>query len=438
MLEDSSNQTHFGIKARWIYTANDHQELLHNHTVFIKNGSIDKIAPSALSNQSNIIDLGESILTPGLINMHTHSAMTFLKGIADDQKLTDWLEQSIWPNEAKFLNHDLVFEASQLACLEMISSGVTTFNDMYFYPEATAKAAIKIGLRANIGLLFIDLKTNYASDFTDYFDKGFAFRDNFRDESLITTSLAPHAPYTVSDESFKKIRTYADQLGLNIHCHLHETEWEINESLKKFGIRPIDRLHRLGILGPDFMGVHCVHLNESDLRLIDSNQINIISCPSSNLKLASGIPPINLMIDKAKFVTVGTDGSASNNKLSVLDDLRLFSLLQRNDRNEPKFLKSEDLMDMVTIDAAKSLDLDSIIGSIEVGKKADLIAFDLSNIFTQPVYDPLSSLIYSGSRDNVQHVWVDGQLKFKNKQLVNVDDAESVIEKVKLWQNKIQ
>jgi 5-methylthioadenosine/S-adenosylhomocysteine deaminase len=282
------------------------------------------------------------------------------------------------------------------------------------------------------------LKTNYATDFSDYFDKGFAFRDSFRDESLITTSLAPHAPYTVSDESFKKIRTYADQLGLNIHCHLHETEWEINESLKKFGIRPIDRLHRLGILGPDFMGVHCVHLNESDLRLIDSNQINIISCPSSNLKLASGIPPINLMIDKAKFVTVGTDGSASNNKLSVLDDLRLFSLLQRNDRNEPKFLKSEDLMDMVTIDAAKSLDLDSIIGSIEVGKKADLVAFDLSNIFTQPVYDPLSSLIYSGSRDSVQHVWVDGQLKFKNKQLVNVDDAESVIEKVKLWQNKIQ
>jgi 5-methylthioadenosine/S-adenosylhomocysteine deaminase len=417
MLEDSSNQTHFGIKARWIYTANDHQELLHNHTVFIKNGSIDKIAPSELNNQSNIIDLGESILTPGLINMHTHSAMTFLKGIADDQKLTDWLEQSIWPNEAKFLNHDLVFEASQLACLEMISSGVTTFNDMYFYPEATAKAAIKIGLRANIGLVFIDLKTNYASDFTDYFDKGFAFRDNFRDESLITTSLAPHAPYTVSDESFKKIRTYADQLGLNIHCHLHETEWEINESLKKF---------------------HCVHLNQSDFQLIESNQINIISCPSSNLKLASGIPPINLMIDKAKFVTIGTDGSASNNKLSVLDDLRLFSLLQRNDRNEHEFLKSEDLMDMVTIDAAKTLDLDSIIGSIEVGKKADLAAFDLSNIFTQPVYDPLSSLIYSGSRDNVQHVWVDGQLKFKNKQLVNVDDAESVIEKVKLWQNKIQ
>ena len=438
MLEDSSNHTYFGIKARWIYTSNKHQELLQNHTVFIKNRLIEKIIPSDSSSQSDIIDLGESILTPGLINMHTHSAMTFLKGIADDQKLNDWLEQSIWPNEAKYLSHDLVYEASQLACLEMISSGVTTFNDMYFYPEATAKAAIKFGLRANIGLIFIDFKTNYANDFSDYFDKGFAFRDHFRDESLISTSLAPHAPYTVSDESFKKIRTYADQLGLNIHCHLHETQWEIDESLKKFGIRPIDRLHKLGILGPDFMGVHCVHLNESDLRLIESNQINIISCPSSNLKLASGIPPVNSMIKRGKLVTLGTDGSASNNKLSVLDDLKLFSLLQRNDGKEHEFLKSQDLMDMVTINAAESLDLDDEIGSIELGKKADLVAFDLSNIFTQPVYDPLSSLIYSGSRDNVQHVWVDGELKFKNKQLVNIADAESVIEKVKLWKNKIQ
>ena len=186
------------------------------------------------------------------------------------------------------------------------------------------------------------------------------------------------------------------------------------------------------------MGVHCVHLNESDLRLIESNQINIISCPSSNLKLASGIPPVNSMIKRGKLVTLGTDGSASNNKLSVLDDLKLFSLLQRNDGKEHEFLKSQDLMDMVTINAAESLDLDDEIGSIELGKKADLVAFDLSNIFTQPVYDPLSSLIYSGSRDNVQHVWVDGELKFKNKQLVNIADAESVIEKVKLWKNKIQ
>ena len=438
-MSDKS-ENHFGIHAKWIYTANSKQELLEDHILLIKDGFIEEIVPfKSFSNDEdlNILNLGESLITPGLINAHTHSAMTFLKGISDDQRLNDWLEKSIWPSEAKLLSHDLVFDASQLACLEMLSSGITTFNDMYFFPDATAKAAIVVGLRANIGLVFIEFKSGYANDFTDYLDKGLKFRDDFRSEENITTSLAPHAPYTVSNDSFLKIRTYADQLGMNIHCHIHETEWEIKNSIEQHNVRPLTRLDSLGLLGPDFIAVHCVHLDSSDLEIIKKNQINIVSCPVSNLKLASGMPKINTMLNSAQNVAIGTDGSASNNKLSLFDDLKLSALLQRTEIDVKEFLNSKNLFDMVTINAANTLNMQDQIGSIEKQKKADLVSFNLSDIHLQPIYDPLSTLIYSGGRDNVQHVWVNGNLKYSNKEFINDVDVEKSINKIKLWKNKI-
>ena len=439
---DIENKDYYGIQAKWIYTANAKQDLLENHTLLINKGLIEEIIPSnSLSSNHQkipVLKFDDCLLTPGLINMHSHAAMTFLKGIADDLKLNDWLEKSIWPNELKFLNEKLVYDCSQLACLEMISSGITTFNDMYFYPESTARAAIDIGMRSNIGLLCLDFNSNYASDFTDYLDKGFTFRDNFRDEQMITTSLAPHAPYTLSDDSLSKVRTFADQLGLSIHCHLHETQWEIDKSMEEFGIRPINRLDSLGLLGPDFMAVHCVHLSDSDLQIMSKNQINVISCPTSNLKLASGIPPINSLLKHSNTLSVGTDGSASNNKLNIIDDLKLLSLLQRNDSDPSSFLSSKDLIDLITTKSAESLGLNDNIGSIEIGKKADLAAFDLSTYCTQPVYDPLSTLIYSGGRDTANAVWVNGNLRYHNKKFTNDLDEKLIIERIKSWKNQIQ
>lgn len=438
MLDSSDN--HFGIQAKWIYTANSQQELLKDHILLIKNGLIEEIIPfNNFSNDKDlkIFNLSESLITPGLINAHTHSAMTFLKGISDDQKLNDWLEKSIWPNEAKFLNNELVYDASQLACLEMMSSGITTFNDMYFFPDATAKAAIVVGMRANIGLVFIEVKSKYANDFTDYLDKGLKFRDDFRGEEYITTTLAPHAPYTVSDNSFLKIRTYADQLGMNIHCHIHETEWEINNSIEQYNVRPLSRLDSLGILGPDLIAVHCIHLDSSDIEIIKKNQINIVSCPVSNLKLGSGMPQINVMLDNAQSVSIGTDGSASNNKLSLFDDLKLAALLQRNETGITEFINSKNLLDMVTINAAKTLNMQDQIGSIEKQKKADIVAFNLADIHLQPIYDPLSTLIYSGGRDNVEHVWINGNLKYSEREFINDIDVETSINKIKSWKNKI-
>ncbi|MBL6727687.1 MAG: amidohydrolase family protein [Methylophilaceae bacterium] len=438
-MSDISNN-HFGIHAKWIYTANSKQELLEDHIILIKNDLIEEIVPfSDFSNNEdlNILNLGESLITPGLINAHTHSAMTFLKGISDDQRLNDWLEKSIWPNEEKLLSNDLVYDASQLACLEMLSSGITTFNDMYFFPDATAKAATVVGIRANIGLVFIEFKSSYANDFTDYLDKGLKFRDDFRGEENVTTTLAPHAPYTVSDDSFLKIRTYADQLGMNIHCHMHETEWEIINSIEQHNVRPLTRLDSLGLLGPDFIAVHCVHLSSSDIEIIKKNQINIVTCPVSNLKLASGMPKINTMLNAAQNVSIGSDGSASNNKLGLFDDLKLFALLQRNEAGVTEFTNSKNLFDMVTINAAKTLNMQDQIGSIEKNKKADLVAFNLSDIHLQPIYDPLSTIIYSGGRDNVEHVWVNGDLKFSETEFINDIDVETSINKIKLWKNKI-
>ena len=431
----------YAIQPEWIYTSNQNQDLLDKHTVIINDGLIENIIPSEHFQRETVeyvFELHQSLLTPGLINNHTHAAMSFLKGISDDQQLQDWLEKTIWPAESKFLSSELVFDGAQLSCLEMLSSGITTFNDMYFYPDSTARAALNVGIRANIGLVFMDIKTNYATDFTDYLDKGFFFRDNFRDESLITTSLAPHAPYTVNDDSFLKIRTYADQLGLNIHCHIHETDWEIQDGLKNFGMRPIERLEKLGVLGPDFMGVHCVQMVDSDLSLIEKNQMHVISCPTSNLKLASGALPINDIIKKRIGLSIGSDSSASNNKISILEDLKLFSLLQRLDKKNDTFLSDKDLIDMVTINSANALNLSKQIGSIEVGKRADITAFDLSGYKTEPIYNPLSSLIYSGSSDCVNHVWVDGNLKFSKGMFSNNIDTESILEKIRLWQKKIK
>jgi 5-methylthioadenosine/S-adenosylhomocysteine deaminase len=428
----------FIVAPKWIYTANKNQDLLENAAVLVVGNSIKKIIPNNEINQyevDSVYHLKDSILIPGLINNHTHAGMSFLKGYADSQPLDKWLNDYIWPAEKTYLNPDLVLDASMLSSAEMIASGVTTFNDMYFYPESTAEAIKITRQRANIGLLVMDLHTSYANDPESYLERGFEFRDNFRDEHLISTSIAPHAPYSVSNETFQIVNTYAEQLNLTIHCHLHETEWEIQESLKKFNVRPISRLNELGILGPNFIAVHCVHLDSTDLEMLNAQKVNVALCPKSNLKLGSGIYNKSLINSIEGHVTIGTDSSASNNRLDILDELKMFSLLQRSHGVED-YINHKDLIDLVTINAAKSLNLDHKIGSIEEGKAADLTVINLADVFTEPVYDPITTLIYSSGRDQVSHVWVDGRLLLKDKHFTSLD-IESIQKKIKIWQSKI-
>ena len=429
------------ISAPWIYTSNIDSELLFNYSLIIKDDKIiDLVTQDKVFDEyeaDNTYELADHILIPGLINTHTHAAMNIFKGFADDLPLQEWLNDHIWPAEKKFVDASFVKDGSVLALSEMIKAGVTTFNDMYFFPDATAEAARELGIRANIGLVVLDFPTNYASDPEDYLLKGFEFRDKWRNDELITTSIAPHAPYSVSDEAFRLVNTYSEELGLNIHLHLHETEWEVADSIKTYGVTPIQRLNNLGIISPSLLAAHCVHLNDQDTAILTKGKVSIAHNPSSNMKLGSGIADVAKMLRQNLNVSLGTDSSASNNKLDIMEEMRLAALLIKGTTKSPELLPASQAIKMATINGAKALGLDLVVGSIEKNKKADLVAIDLSSIENQPIYNPLSTLVYSSSKSDVNYVWIDGEIKLKEKKLVGLDE-EYIKQLAKKWQKKLK
>ena len=429
------------ISAPWIYTSNIDSELLFNYSLIIKDDKIvDLVSQDKVFDEyeaDNTYELADHILIPGLINTHTHAAMNIFKGFADDLPLQEWLNDHIWPAEKKFVDASFVKDGSVLALSEMIKAGVTTFNDMYFFPDATAEAARELGIRANIGLVVLDFPTNYASDPEDYLLKGFEFRDKWRNDELITTSIAPHAPYSVSDEAFRLVNTYSEELGLNIHLHLHETEWEVADSIKTYGVTPIQRLNNLGIISPSLLAAHCVHLNDQDTAILTKGKVSIAHNPSSNMKLGSGIADVAKMLRQNLNVSLGTDSSASNNRLDIMEEMRLAALLIKGTTKSPELLPASQAIKMATINGAKALGLDLVVGSIEKNKKADLVAIDLSSIENQPIYNPLSTLVYSSSKSDVNYVWIDGEIKLKEKKLVGLDE-EYIKQLAKKWQKKLK
>jgi 5-methylthioadenosine/S-adenosylhomocysteine deaminase len=429
------------ISASWIFTSNSEGQLLSDYSIVIENDKIIDLVPQDKVfdeyEANDIYQLTDHILIPGLINTHTHAAMSLFKGFADDLPLQDWLNDYIWPAEKEFINSSFVKDGSILALSEMIKSGVTTFNDMYFFPDATAEAVKELGVRSNIGLVVLDFPTNYATDPEDYLLKGFEFRDKWRNEELITTSIAPHAPYSVSDEAFTLINTYSEELSINIHTHLHETQWEIEDSIEKYGITPVQRLNNLGIIGPSLMAVHCVHLNDQDMATLAKNKVSIVHNPSSNMKLGSGIADIAKMLKQNLNISLGTDSSASNNRLDMMEEMRLAALLIKGSTKSPESFSANEAIKMATINGAKALGLESIIGSIEKNKKADLVAIDLNSIENQPIYNPLTTLVYSSSRSDVSYVWIDGEIKLKDKKLVKIDEKK-IIQLAKKWQRKLK
>ena len=413
------------ISAKWICPVRPLNVTLEDHSIVIdENRIIDIIETkkiASLYQTHQHVQLHHHIVTPGLINAHTHAAMNLFRGFADDQPLHTWLHESIWPLEKKWVTPDFVYDGTLIACAEMLKSGVTTFNEMYFYPEAASRAIKQSGMRANIGLFVMDYPSNYANDGEDYLMKGLEARDGWRDEALITSSLAPHAPYSVSDKTLNQVLTYANQLNLTIHMHVHETENEILESIKQFQLRPIERLHRLGLLSPQFMAVHAVYLNDQDLNALSKESTSVIHCPTSNLKLGSGVADIETLQKHNINVCIGTDGSASNNKQDVLHDMQLASLLAKGLKKNPAIMDAKTSLEMVTINGAKALGLEDHIGSIEKGKYADLVAFNMDQVSTLPMYDPMSHLIYATSREEVSHVWVNGLLQYEEGLLTSID-----------------
>lgn len=429
------------LEARWIATMDADFAVLVDHAVVVQDGLIVAVLPSATAKQAfratECINLGEQVLLPGLINAHTHAAMSLMRGMADDLPLMTWLEQHIWPAEQALVSPQFVQDGSLLACAEMLSGGITCFNDMYFFPQATAAAASQAGMRANLGLLVLDFPSAYASDADDYLQKGFDAHDGWRNNPLISSSIAPHAPYTVSDRSLEKVLTYAEQLALGLHTHLHETVEEIARSESQYGMRPLARLAKLGVLGPDFLAAHGVHLLDYELDMLAAYGCHIVHCPSSNLKLASGMAPVVDLLAKGVNVALGTDGAASNNRLDLFSEMRLAALLAKGVSGDASALPAQQALAMATIHGAKALGLDHKIGSIEVGKYADLTAVRLDEVLLAPYYDPISHLVYCCGREQVSHTWVAGELRYCNGVYANIEPNE-LKDIVNTWQVKIQ
>ena len=426
--------------AGWVIPVLPQGAVLEQHAVAIARGEIVDVLPraSAAAHYPNatVVNLPDHVLIPGLINLHTHAAMTLMRGMADDLPLMTWLQDHIWPVEGRVTSADFVRDGTLLACAEMLRGGVTCFNDMYFFPEATAQAALQAGMRAAIGMIAVEFPSAYASDATDYLTKGVALRDSLRDENLLTFCLAPHAPYTVSDATFERIAVYAAELDAPVHTHLHETQDEIRDSLKVHGIRPITRLKNLGLLGPNLIAVHAVHLMPDEIALLAEYGCHVAHCPTSNLKLASGLAPIHALTQAGVNVGIGTDSAASNNRLDMLSELRIAALLGKLGAGNAAALPARQALEMATINAARALGLDKKIGSLEKGKRADITAISLAAPELAPVYQPLSHIAYAAGREHVSDVWVDGVPRVRNGQLTGLDAAD-ITARATFWRNKI-
>lgn len=429
------------IEARWLCPVVPNHTVLEYQSVIIQAGKITDICATDLARakycSNEVVQLNHQVLIPGLINLHTHAAMNLMRGLADDLPLMPWLQQHIWPAEQKLVSPSFVRDGTLLACAEMLRGGVTCFNDMYFYPESAAAAANQAGMRANLGLVIIEFPSAYANDADDYLQKGFAAHDSWRNNPLITSSIAPHAPYTVSNKTFESVVTYAEQLGLSVHTHLHETQDEISQSVATFGMRPIQRLADLGLLGPNLIAAHCVHLLKHEIDLLAEHGCYVAHCPISNLKLASGIAPVAQLLAQGVTVGLGTDGAASNNRLDLFAEMRLSALLAKGSTGNAAALPAHQALAMATIHAAQALGLDEKIGSIEIGKFADLAAVNLSDFNVNPCYDPISHLVYVCGREHVTHTWVAGELRYSLGAFANIEPNE-LKEIMSTWQPKLR
>jgi 5-methylthioadenosine/S-adenosylhomocysteine deaminase len=363
--------------------------------------------------------------------------MSLLRGLADDQPLMRWLEEHIWPAEAKHVSREFVRDGTLLACAEMIRGGITCFNDMYFFPDASLEAALAAGLRSAQGMIVIEFPSAYAADAADYLRRGLEVRDRNGDESLASFCLAPHAPYTVSDSSLKTISTLAAELDVPVHIHVHETPGEIERSLAEHGVRPLERLARLGLVGPNLVAVHAVHLDDREIGLLAQNGCSVVHCPSSNLKLASGFAPVGALLAKGVNVALGTDGAASNNRLDMFQEMRTAALLAKAVGGDATAMPAHAALQAATLAGAKALGLEKTAGSIAPGKAADLIAVDFDAPELSPRYDVISHLVYAAGREHVSHVWVAGKALMRDRQL-EVPALERLEGRWQVWQNALK
>ncbi len=433
------------IEPRWVLPVVPRAAVLEQHAVAIDGGRIVDLLPGSQAQTryraAQRVVLEEHALLPGLVNSHVHAAMTLLRGVAEDMPLERWLAERIWPLERALAGPEFVFAGSRLAGLEMLRSGVTCCNDMYFFPREAALALRATGMRVVVGVLAIELPTRYASDPDDYLRRGLDARDELRGDPLIGFTLAPHAGYSVDDAMLARIATLAEELDLQVHMHVHETPWEVAESRRVHGMRPIARLDRLGLLSERLIAVHATQLEDGEIELLAARGASIAHCPSSNLKLASGCAPVEKLLRAGVNVALGSDGAASSNRLDVLREAALAALLAKGSSMDASALPDWQALECATLNGARALGLADRIGSIETGKQADLIAIDLSNPETLPVFDPIAQIVHGADRAHVTHAWVAGRPLMQNRAFTSPEAAcmlEQCRQDALRWQNLVR
>ncbi|MFT4823705.1 MAG: 5-methylthioadenosine/S-adenosylhomocysteine deaminase [Halioglobus sp.] len=424
----------------WVIPMTGDSAPISEHSVAISGSQIGAILPRAEAEKisaNNVLHLPGHAVMPGLINCHGHAAMSLLRGYSDDQPLMRWLEEHIWPAEAEHVSEEFVADGVELAIAEMIRSGTTSFSDMYFFPDVTAAIAQTLGMRCQISFPIFDFPTVWANDADEYISKGIKLLRQFRHSDLVSIVFGPHAPYTVSEPTLAKIATLANELDLAVHIHLHETSGEVLQAFEEHGERPLDTLNRLGLLGPKTQCVHMTDLGEQDIDLLAETGSHVIHCPRSNMKLASGACPVNKLLERGVNVALGTDGAASNNSLNMFTEMHNAALLAKLHSADATALPALEALKMATIRGARALGIEDKVGSIEVGKAADLIAVDLSGPETQPLHNPLSQLVYACNGSQVTHSWIDGQMVMEDRSLTQID-IESLAKRVSNWQQRLQ
>ena len=428
------------IEARWVVPVEPHAVVLEHHAVVVDKDVIVALLPiadaRAVYAPRERVELGEHALIPGLVNSHTHNPMTLLRGLADDLPLMVWLQDHIWPAEAKVIGPEFVRDGVELAVAEMLRGGTTCANENYFFPDVIGATYRKLGFRAVVGLPVIEFATAWAKSQDEYFERAGEVHDSFIGDPLVSTAFAPHAPYTVSDESFERIRVQSDQLDIPVHLHLHETAHEIEEEKKKSGLRPFQRLQQLGLVNDRLIAVHMTQVTDGEIAACASAGVSVVHCPESNLKLASGFCPAERFRRAGVNLAIGTDGCASNNDLDMFGEMRTAAQLAKAVVGDAAAFDAAFALRAATLNGARAIGLEARIGSIEVGKQADLAAVRLSDLETQPLFHVASQLVYACNRQQVTDVWIAGRRKLAARELPDMDTV-AILARTRAWRERI-
>jgi 5-methylthioadenosine/S-adenosylhomocysteine deaminase len=428
------------IEARWVVPVEPHAVVLENHAVAVQGDRIVALLPIADARAAYAprerVELAEHVLIPGLVNSHTHNPLTLVRGLADDLPLMVWLQQHIWPAEARVIGPEFVRDGVELAVAEMLRGGTTCANENYFFPDVIGATYRKLGFRAVVGLPVIEFPTAWANSQDEYFARAGEVHDSFRGDPLVSTAFAPHAPYTVSDESFERIRLQSDQLDIPVHLHTHETAHEIEEEKKRSGLRPFQRLQRLGLVNDRLIAVHMTQVTEGEIAACASAGVSVVHCPESNLKLASGFCPAEQFRRAGVNLAIGTDGCASNNDLDMFGEMRTAAQLAKAVAQDAAAFDAAFALRAATLNGARAMGLEASIGSIEPGKQADLAAVRLSDLETQPLFHVASQLVYACNRQQVTDVWIAGHRKLAARELIGMDTA-AILARTRAWRERI-